>query len=115
MFLINSPLIVVRVIYKTPLNRILPDVFEFLLQFRRVPDNVIETLIAPNRAFTLEHLVDPAGRAALDALEHVAQLVRFNEPKDQMGMIGHYHRGIQLNARLIALHNGRHHQIPSRS
>ena len=42
-----------------------------------MPDNVIETLITPNRAFTLEHLVDPAGRAALNALEDLAQLERF--------------------------------------
>jgi len=96
----KQPLIVVRVIYETPLNRILPEVFEFLLQFRRMPDNVIETLITPDRAFTVEHLVDPAGRTALNALKDLAQLVWFNEPEDQMGMIGHYHRGIQVNARL---------------
>ena len=102
-------------IYETPLDRILPDVFEFLLQFRGMTDNVIETLITPDRAFTVEHLVDPAGRAALNALKDLAQLVRLNEPEDQMGMIGHYHRGIQVNARLIAFQNGRDNQVPSLS
>ena len=79
----------VRVIYQTPLDRILPEVFEFLLQFRSMPDNVIETLITPDRAFTVEHLVDPAGRTTLNKLKDLAQLVWFNEAKDQMGMIGH--------------------------
>ena len=102
-------------IYQTPLNRILPEVFEFLLQFRGMPDNVIETLITPDRAFTVEHLVDPAGRTALNALKDLAQLVWFNEPKDQMGMIGHYHCGIQVNALLIAFQNGRDNQSPSLS
>ena len=54
-------LIVVRVSYETPLNRILSDVSECSPLFRRMPDNVIETLITPDRALTLEHLIDPAG------------------------------------------------------
>ena len=32
-----------------------------------------------------------------------------------MGMIGHYHRGIQVNALLIAFQNGHDNQIPSLS
>jgi len=78
-----------------------------------MPDNVIETLITPDRPFPVEHLVDPAGRTAVNALKDLAQLVRFNEPKDQMGMIGHYYRGIQVDALLITFQNGRDHQIPS--
>jgi len=43
----KQPLVAVRMIDETPLNRILSDVLEFLFQFHRVPDNVVEIFIAP--------------------------------------------------------------------
>src|SRR5713101_8858282 len=66
-------------IHETPLNRILPDVFEFLFQFLSVTYHVVETFIAPDGTLALEQLVYLAGRSALNTLKHLAQLVRFNE------------------------------------
>jgi hypothetical protein len=69
-------------IHETPLNRILPDVFEFLFQLRRVSYDVVETFITPDSTLFLEQLVYLAGCSALNPLKRLAQLVWLNESKD---------------------------------
>jgi hypothetical protein len=69
-------------IHETPGNRILPDVLQFLLQLLSMPYDVVETFIAPDRAFIFEHLIYCPRRPPLDALKHRGQFVGFNQSED---------------------------------
>src|SRR5712691_6782136 len=62
----KHPLVVIRVIRETPLNRILPDVFEFLFQLRCVSYDVVETFVTPDDTPFFEQLVYLAGRSELN-------------------------------------------------
>jgi hypothetical protein len=78
----QQPPIGLRMIHQTSLNRILPNVFEFLFQLRRVPYDVVESLITPDGTGSLEQSVYLAGRSAFNKLKHLAQPVWLDESKD---------------------------------
>ena len=62
--LTTSHLYASKGVNETSRNRILTDVLPFLCQLLSVPYDVVEALVAPDRALAFEQLIDFPGRIA---------------------------------------------------
>jgi hypothetical protein len=96
-----QPRVVFRLLHQSTAHRILPKVFQFLLETFLGSEHVVKGLFLPDRAASAQELINASGRGSLEQLQNKGQRERLalfvaQRRKQEMYMIRHHHRPMKL-------------------
>jgi hypothetical protein len=109
----KQPPVIIGPRLETALDRVLSDVFDFLLQLGLISYDVIEAFVHPDRAIGFKNLIYLSSGSTLNPLKDLTELASINEPEDCVRVIRHHDGGVQVDARLVAGPDGLHDEITS--